>query len=147
MTRPHIPSHFDMGAHAPTPGNKQPFAHPTRTPRLLLAQRSDRPTPIDGVWSPWTTNLTNELHDLATALTVRLGPISRVAFDWNAVSSSQRRIDEADGIRVTGPVPDQPANVMYVFGQNGNRMTLVVIAAGMTAEDGYDLMRDIIRKQ
>ncbi|MGW0041093.1 DUF5994 family protein [Rhodococcus sp. NPDC003348] len=116
-------------------------------PGCCSPKRSDHPAPVDGVWCPWTTNLKSELHDLATALTLRIGPISRITFDWNAVSSNQHRVDDADDIQVTGPLPDQPANVMYVFGENGNRMVLVVIAAGMTAEHGYDPMRDIIRNQ
>lgn len=144
MTPKPIPSHYDMGRHIPTPNNRQPFAPATRTPRLLLTQRSAHGAPVDGVWWPRTTNLTTELHDLITALTRRLGPVTRVTFGWNAISSKQRLIDESDGILVTGTIPGQPTNVMYMFGEDGKRMAIVVIAASTVADRGYDIMRQII---
>ncbi|MGW0043928.1 DUF5994 family protein [Rhodococcus sp. NPDC003348] len=134
-----------MGRHTPTPANRQPFAPTTRTSRLLLTPRAEHRTAVDGAWWPWTTNLTTELHDLATALTIRLGHVTRIAFDWNAISVRQRGIDEWDGITVTGPLPGQPTNQMYVFGDSGRRVALVVIAAGTAADCGYDVMRDVIR--
>ncbi|GAA4485324.1 hypothetical protein GCM10023094_39940 [Rhodococcus olei] len=144
MMRP-IPAHFDMGACMPTPGNRQPFAPATRTPRILLTQRSEHRASVDGAWWPRTSNLTTELHDLITALTLRLGPVTRVAFNWNTISTNQRLIDSPDGIAVSGPIPGQPTDVMCVFGENGSRMVLAVIASNTLADRGYDMMREALR--
>ena len=76
---------------------------------------------------PWTTNVTAELHDLISALSLRLGPIARVAFDWNTISSAQRRIDEVDGLEVRGPYPGQPHDLMYLDDIYGRQLVLMMI--------------------
>ncbi|MFD1811597.1 DUF5994 family protein [Rhodococcus gannanensis] len=144
MTQNPIPSHYDMGRRTRTPGNRQPFADATRTPRILLAPRWDGRRTVDGAWWPWTTNLTAELHDLATVLTLRLGPVARFAYEWNPISAGQRLVDEPDGIALTAPIPGQPANTMYVSGENGTHMVLAVLPPGTVADRGYDAMRRIV---
>ncbi|UGT59850.1 DUF5994 family protein [Nocardia asteroides] len=119
---------------SPDADGRQPFAAPTRTPRLLLRDRDDPSERVDGAWWPRTGNLTSELHDLIAVLTPRLGATLRVAFDWNALSLSQRSIDAPDGIEVDGPLPDQPAGVMYVFGADEEQLRLLVIDAATETE-------------
>ncbi|WP_051133630.1 DUF5994 family protein [Nocardia paucivorans] len=116
-----------LGRFQATAGGGQPFDTPTRTPRLLLRDRDERSEGIDGAWWPRTDNLTTELHDLVTALTTRLGATTRITFDWNSLSLTQRAIDPPDGIEVSGPLPDQPPQVMYVFGPHDQRLRLLVI--------------------
>ncbi|MGN2638241.1 DUF5994 family protein [Nocardia takedensis] len=106
---------------------RQPFEAPTRTPRLLLRDRDEPPEDIDGAWWPRTDNLTTELHDLITVLTPRLGATTRITFDWNSLSLSQRGIDPPDGIDVEGALDGQPTGVMYVFGLDNRRLRLRVI--------------------
>ncbi len=101
-------STLDYAMEAPQRHVGQPFPSPTRTPRFLLRGQGAVKASVDGAWFPWTTNVTAELHDLISALSLRLGPIARVAFDWNTISSAQRRIDEVDGLEVRGPYPGQP---------------------------------------
>ncbi|MFI7193345.1 DUF5994 family protein [Nocardia nova] len=110
-----------------TGGGGQPFDTPTRTPRLLLRDRDEESAGVDGAWWPRTDNLTTELHDLVAALTTRLGATTRITFDWNSLSRSQRGIDPPDGIEVTGPLPGQPPGLMYVFGPHDRRLRLLVI--------------------
>jgi hypothetical protein len=125
-----ISSHADMGAGSvPSQTNRQPFAAPTRTPRLLLRASGAPPGPTDGAWWPWTPNLTAELHDLISVLTPRLGQLARLGFAWNAVSLAQRRIDDEDGVQIHGPTPDQPPDTMQLFGTNGTCLTLLVVPA------------------
>ncbi|KOS53901.1 DUF5994 family protein [Rhodococcus rhodochrous] len=119
----------------------QPFPQPTRTPRLLLRPAGAPESSVDGAWFPWTSNVTVELHDLVAALTPRLGAVARISFEWNALSSAQRRIDEFDGIAVTGPLPDQPSKMMYVYGENGARMVLAIIAPHTNPDRAYEIMR------
>ncbi|WP_067665572.1 DUF5994 family protein [Nocardia miyunensis] len=122
----------------------QPFDTPTRTPRLLLRERDEESGGVDGVWWPRTDNLTSELHDLVTALTPRLGPTARISFDWNALSLSQRRIDAPDGIEVTGPLPDQPPQVMDVFGPHDRRLRLLVVNPATTADLAHAQMHKAV---
>ncbi|WP_280478540.1 DUF5994 family protein [Nocardia cyriacigeorgica] len=122
----------------------QPFDTPTRTPRLLLRERDEETSGIDGAWWPRTDNLTSELHDLVTALTPRLGATTRISFDWNALSLSQRRIDAPDGIEVTGPLPDQPPQVMDVVGTHDRHLRLLVINPATTADRAHAQMRKTV---
>ncbi|MFE2995252.1 DUF5994 family protein [Nocardia sp. NPDC059246] len=130
-----------LGRFQPTAGGGQPFDTPTRTPRLLLRDRDEQSGGVDGAWWPRTDNLTTELHDLVTALTARLGATARISFDWNWLSLSQRRIDAPDGIEVTGPLPGQPPQVMYVFGPHDRRLRLLVIDPATTADRADAQMR------
>jgi hypothetical protein len=127
-----------------TAGGGQPFDAPTRTPRLLLRDRDEQSEGVDGAWWPRTDNLTTELHDLIAALTTRLGATERVTFDWNSLSLSQRAIDPPDGIEVSGPLPDQPPHLMYVFGPHGRRLRLLVIAPSTDAERAYAEMQKAV---
>ncbi|WP_406280439.1 DUF5994 family protein [Nocardia sp. NBC_00881] len=122
----------------------QPFGTPTRTPRLLLREGDEESGGVDGAWWPRTDNLTSELHDLVTALTPRLGATARISFDWNSLSLSQRRIDAPDGIEVTGPLPDQLPQVMYVFGPHDRRLRLLVINPATTADRAHAQMRKAV---
>ncbi|MEU4313126.1 DUF5994 family protein [Nocardia sp. NPDC024068] len=126
-------------------GGGQPFAAPTRTPRLLLGAPAEGSECVAGAWWPRTDNLTTEMHDLISSLTARLGVTTRIAFDWNSLSLSQRGIDPPDGIEVTGPLPDQPPAVMYVFGPHNRCIRLLVIDPATTAPRAEALMRDAVR--
>jgi Family of unknown function (DUF5994) len=124
-----VTNHFDMSGSTDPQRNRQPFQAPTRTPRLLLRGRDTPSAPVDGAWWPWTDNLTAELHDLISALTPRLGQAVRIGFDWNAVSLTQRRIDNDDGVQIRGPDTGQPPNVMHLIGAHGTRLSLLVVPA------------------
>ncbi|WP_327120543.1 DUF5994 family protein [Nocardia sp. NBC_01730] len=133
-----------LGRFQATAGGGQPFDRPTRTPRLLLRDRDEHSGGVDGAWWPRTDNLTTELHDLITALTTRLGATARITFDWNSLSLSQRGIDPPDGIEVAGPLPDQPPQVMYVFGPHDRRLRLLVIDPATTADRADAQMRNAV---
>lgn len=141
--------------HTPRPGQRgtdrgvpaqpgtQPFPEPTRTPRLLLRPAGAPTSSVDGAWFPWTQNITSELHDLVSALAPRLGPVVRIAFEWSAVSSAQRRIDDVDGIEITGPIPGQPSTLMYLFGEHGTRLALTIVAPHTDPDRAYEIMRTV----
>ncbi|ABG95420.1 MULTISPECIES: DUF5994 family protein [Rhodococcus] len=129
-----------LGLSRPADGG-QPFDAPTRTPRLLLRARGEVSEGVDGAWWPRTTNLTTELHDLISALTDRVGTTERVAFDWNSLSISQRGIDRRDGIEVSGPDPDQPPDIMYVFGTDGRRLDILIVGPNTDADNAFEAMQ------
>ena len=129
-----------LGLSRPADGG-QPFDAPTRTPRLLLRARGEVSEGVDGAWWPRTTNLTTELHDLISALTDRVGTTERVAFDWNSLSISQRGIDRRDGIEVSGPDPDQPTDIMYVFGTDGRRLDILIVGPNTDADNAFEAMK------
>ncbi|PBC40184.1 hypothetical protein CJ179_33280 [Rhodococcus sp. ACS1] len=133
-----------LGLFHPTSDGAQPFDEPTRTPRLLLRARDDHSAGVDGAWWPRTTNLTTELHDLISVLADRVGTTEQVSFDWNSMSVSQRGIDRPDGVRVSGPLPDQPPDIMYVFGTDGRRWELLVIAPMTDADGAFDTMQKAV---
>ena len=127
-----------------TSNGVQPFPIPTRTPRLVLCEPGPGSGRISGAWWPWTLNLTAQLHDLISVLALRTGPIERVAFDWDAVSVNQRRIDDRDGIRFIGPLPGQPSGVMCLIGTDRRSTLLVVIPPSTQPQRAYEDMRALV---
>ncbi|OOL32086.1 hypothetical protein GQ85_09605 [Rhodococcus rhodochrous] len=132
-----------MSRGSSVPERTQPFPEPTRTPRLLLRPAGAPTSSVDGAWFPWTSNITSELHDLISALAPRLGSVARIAFEWNAVSSAQRRIDDVDGIEITGPIPGQPSNLMYLFGEHDARIALTIVDPHTDPDRAYEIMRTV----
>ncbi|ORL34966.1 DUF5994 family protein [Prescottella equi] len=124
----------------------QPFPIPTRTPRLVLCAPGPGTGQMGGAWWPWTQNLTAQLHDLVAVLTPRTGAIERIAFDWNAISVGQRRIDGTDGIRFIGPLPGQPAGVMCLIGTDHRGTFLAVIPPTTQPQRAYEDMRAIVEE-
>ena len=92
-------STLDYAMEAPQRHVGQPFTSPTRTPRFLLRGQGAVKASVDGAWFPWTTNVTAELHDLISALSLRLGPIARVALDWNTTRAIGPNLSESADIR------------------------------------------------
>ncbi|MFE6925551.1 DUF5994 family protein [Nocardia sp. NPDC057663] len=121
----HITNHQAMGA---PDQDRQPFAIPTRPPRLLLRAHESHAELFDGAWWPRTANLTAELHDLISDLTPRLGRTARISFDWNATSRNQR-LNHPDDVDPQVPDVDQLPDTMHLVGVNGVHLTLLVIAA------------------
>ncbi|MBH0777793.1 DUF5994 family protein [Nocardia bovistercoris] len=140
-----ITNHYDMATGDDARRKRQPFGDPTRTPRLTLSSPAESdPREVDGVWWPWTGNLTAEVHDLIAALTYRLGPTAWIRFDWNQLSLDQRRVDASDDVHVTGPASDQPADVMELAGTNGQRMSLLVLSHDTPADVANAAMRRVV---
>jgi len=54
---------------------------PEHTPRLRLKPKAPLTGFVDGAWWPPSEDLTAELPDLLSVLSVRLGPISRLTYN------------------------------------------------------------------
>ncbi|WP_235193992.1 DUF5994 family protein [Rhodococcus aetherivorans] len=78
---------------------------------------------------------------------MRLGPVARVCFDWNALQISRKRIDEFDldsgGIALREPAPGQPPHTMYFLGCNGTQLVLVLLHPDTEPDHAYGIMRTL----
>jgi hypothetical protein len=67
-------------------------ARPRITPRLRLKPKGSTAGSVDGAWWPHSDDLPVELPDLLAVLSIRLGPIDRVTYnfaDWAATTSNR----------------------------------------------------------
>ncbi|BBZ44315.1 DUF5994 family protein [Mycobacterium parmense] len=102
-------------------------APPERTPRLRLKSKAPRSGYVDGAWWPHSDDLTAELPDLLSVLSVRLGPIGRVVYrmsEWDTPPTklaTDGRTVRLDGYRL------QPANTVEVIGLDSTKIVLLVV--------------------
>ena len=100
---------------------------PQTTPRLRLKRKGSAAGYVDGAWWPQSDDLPNELPDLLTVLSVRLGPIARVIYNLDEWANVPRTI-ESDGrvVRLDG-YRRHPANTIGVLDGRGARLVLLVV--------------------
>lgn len=112
---------------------------PAQPLRLRLKPKGPTTGHVDGGWWPRSRDLTAELPELATVLSVRLGPVERVAYAMDAWDSPPRRVD-VDGrrIRLEG-FRSQDSDVVHLAGIHG-RMSLLVIPPTASDTAGHDAM-------
>ena len=123
--------HIDVGhRHAP----------PEHTPRLRLKPKAPQSGYVDGAWWPHTEDLTAELPDLLSVLSVRLGPIGRVIYNVNewakppAKFATGGRTVRLDGYRL------QPVNTVEVLGFNRNKIVLLVVSPHADPDQAHAIM-------
>ena len=101
---------------------------PVHTPRLRLKPKAPQSGYVDGAWWPHSADLTAELTDLLSVLSVRLGPIGRVIYhvgEWDrppAKFATGGRTVRLDGYRL------QPVNTLEIVGLNQNKISLLVVS-------------------
>jgi Family of unknown function (DUF5994) len=119
-------------------GNRH--APPAHTPRLRLKPKAPQSGYVDGAWWPHTDDLTAELPDLLSVLSVRLGPISRVLYNFNdwatapAKFATGGRKVRLDGYRL------QPVNTVEVLGLNREKIVLLVVSPHADADQAHAIM-------
>jgi hypothetical protein len=123
--------HIDVGRrHAP----------PEHTPRLRLKPKAPQSGYVDGAWWPHSEDLTAELPDLLSVLSVRLGPIGRVIYNVNEWAKSPAkfatggRTVRLDGYRL------QPVNTVEVLGFNRNKIVLLVVSPHADPDQAHAIM-------
>jgi hypothetical protein len=112
---------------------------PAQSLRLRLKPKGPTTGHVDGGWWPRSRDLAAEMPELAAVLSVRLGPVERVAYAMDAWDSPPRRVDvDGQRIRLEG-FRSQDRDIVHLTGTHG-RISLLVIppAAGDTA--GHDAM-------
>ena len=115
-------------------------APPTHTPRLRLKPKAPQSGYVDGAWWPHSEDLTAELPDLLSVLSVRLGPIGRVIYNLNewakppAKFATGGRTVRLDGYRL------QPINTVEVLGLNREKIVLLVVSPHANPDQAHAIM-------
>jgi hypothetical protein len=115
-------------------------AGPQRTPRLRLKPKAASTGHVDGAWWPHSDNLLMELPDLLAVLSVRLGPIDRVTYnfaDWAAAPT--KFPTGGDTVRLSG-FYQQQVNTLEVIGINRTKLVLLVVPSRTEPEHAHDIM-------
>ncbi|MDT5096352.1 MAG: hypothetical protein QOC76_89 [Mycobacterium sp.] len=113
---------------------------PEHTPRLRLKPKAPSTGHVDGAWWPRSDDLTHELPDLLAVLSVRLGPIDRVLYnfaEWAKVP--QRLVTGGRTIRLDG-YRLQPANTLQVLGLGREQIFLLVVPPQTDPDDAHHTM-------
>jgi Family of unknown function (DUF5994) len=115
-------------------------APPAHTPRLRLKPKAPQSGYVDGAWWPHSEDLTAELPDLLSVLSVRLGPIGRVIYNMNewekppAKFATGGRTVRLDGYRL------QPVNTIEVLGLDRAKIVLLVVSAHADPDQAHAIM-------
>ncbi len=105
-----------------------------RENRLQLKPYRSASEHIDGAWWPQSTNLVDELPDLVTSLSERLGNVVMVGYRRNGWHDTPPLAEVAGHtIELLGFTSDEPASVILI-GEDGRHITLNVIRPD-TGED------------
>ena len=110
---------------------------PESTPRLRLKRRAQPTGYVDGAWWPHSGDLVDELPDLLTVLSVRLGGVARVVYNLGEWATAPRKIS-LDGrvIRLDG-YRRQPPNTIEVLNGSGGRTILLVVPPGTEPDHAH----------
>jgi hypothetical protein len=114
-----------------------------RENRLQLRPYRSAPEHIDGAWWPRSTHLVDELPDLVTSVSDRLGQVVMVGYHrhgWNETPP----LAEIGGhtIELLGFTSDDPASVMLI-GADGSHLTLHVIRPDAGEEVARQALQEV----
>ena len=105
-----------------------------REDRLQLKPYRSASEHIDGAWWPQSSNLVDELPDLVTSLTDRLGRVVMVGYRRNGWQETPPLVEIAgQTIELLGFTCDEPASVILI-GEDGRHVTLQVIRPDVSDE-------------
>jgi hypothetical protein len=113
---------------------------PEHTPRLRLKPKAPQSGYVDGAWWPHSDDLTAELPDLLSVLSVRLGPIGRVIYNVNEWAKPPTKIVTGgrtvrlDGYRL------QPVNTVGILGLNQSKLVLLVVAPHAPPDQAHAIL-------
>ncbi len=105
-----------------------------REDRLQLKPYRSASEHIDGAWWPQSSNLVDELPDLVTSLSDRLGRVVMVGYRRNGWQETPPLVEIAgQTIELLGFTSDEPASVILI-GEDGRHITLHVIRPDASEE-------------
>jgi hypothetical protein len=113
---------------------------PAQTPRLRLKPKAPRSGYADGAWWPHSDELTAELPDLLSVLSVRLGPIGRVIYNLNEWAKTPAKFATGGRtVRLDG-YHRQPANTVEILGLNRDKIVLLIVPSRTSPDHAHDIM-------
>ncbi|MDT5207573.1 MAG: hypothetical protein QOD34_4209 [Mycobacterium sp.] len=113
---------------------------PQSTPRLRLKPKAPSTGQVDGAWWPHSNDLAVELPDLLAVLSVRLGPIDHVTYnfaDWAAAPATFPT--GGDEVRLSG-FYQQQNNTVEVIGVNRTKLVLLVVPSRTEPEHAHEIL-------
>jgi hypothetical protein len=120
---------------------------PSQPLRLRLKPKAPATGYVDGAWWPRTRDLAAELPELAEVLSVRLGPVHRVAFAMDAWAPPPARRLPLDGRQLRlEAFRYQDKDIVYLSGLDGRRICLLVIPPEVGDAAGHDAMMTAARR-
>ncbi|WP_205878050.1 DUF5994 family protein [Mycobacterium camsae] len=113
---------------------------PERTPRLRLKPKAPLSGHVDGAWQPRTGTLTEELPDLLSVLSVRLGPISRVIYHVDEWATAPAKFATGGRMVRLDGYHRQPVNTIEIIGLNRNKIVLLVVSPNADPDEAHTIM-------
>lgn len=118
------------------------FTHigPQSTPRLRLKPKAPSTGHVDGAWWPHSDDLVVELPDLLAVLSVRLGPIDRVTYNFAEWAAAPAKFATGgDTVRLSG-FDQQQDNTIEIVGNDRSKVVLLVVPSRTEPEHAHDIM-------
>lgn len=113
---------------------------PQNTPRLRLKPKAPSTGHVDGAWWPHSDDLPIELPDLLAVLSVRLGPIDRVTYNFADWAPAPPEFPTGgDMVRLSG-FYQQQGNTVEVVGANRSKLVLLVVPSGTEPEHAHEIL-------
>lgn len=113
------------------------FTQPPPAPRLTWKPTGGPVGHVDGAWWPRSRDLGAELPGLATALTARLGYLTRVAYTVSEWDRAPRRAELGGQVVRLDGLLDPDRHVLFVTGPQPHRLTLLVVPPEATNAAGH----------
>jgi hypothetical protein len=113
---------------------------PHSTPRLRLKPKAPSSGHVDGAWWPHSDDLAVELPDLLSVLSVRLGTIDQVTYNFVDWATAPAKFQTGgDTVRLNG-FYQQQGNTVEIIGVNREKIVLLVVPSRTEAEHAHDIM-------
>jgi hypothetical protein len=113
---------------------------PRITPRLRLKPKGSAAGDVDGAWWPHGDALPIELPDLLAVLSIRLGPIDRVTYNFADWATAPNKFATGDSMVGLRGYYQQPGNTIQVIGINRTKLVLLVVPTRTEPEHAHDIM-------
>ena len=119
--------------------NRRPSG-PENRPRLRLKRKAAMTGYVDGAWWPRSDNLTTELPDLLSELSVRVGAAARVTYNLAEWAEAPRKVPIGGRIIRLDGYHRQPPNTLGVLDAYGNKIVLLVVPVHTEPDHAYTIM-------
>jgi Family of unknown function (DUF5994) len=113
---------------------------PEITPRLRLKPKAPTSGYVDGAWWPHSEDLATELPDLLAVLSVRLGSIDRVLYNFADWTTAPVKFPAGGNMVRLGGYHRQPGNTVEIIGHNRTKLVLLVVPTRTEPDHAHSIM-------